>query len=147
MKNGNVNIPTHGEDWKRWRNWGNCRHLRLRDIKRQRKLWRRRRWRRGTWESVCSTTLAALGVWRRLLVNSEMKASCRCWRADHDGETRERADTRVRWSARTWNLRPSNSNRKWWRARNTLSSQQFSIKGKYRCYVAKSLAEKNARGR
>ena len=39
------------------------RHLRLRDIRRQRKLWRRRRWRRGR-EKVSATTLAAPGIWR-----------------------------------------------------------------------------------
>jgi hypothetical protein len=67
----------------------------------------------GGLERVSATTFSEPGVCLRSVVNSEMYARWRCWRADCGGETRVMAATSGLWSVRSWNRLPSNKKRKW----------------------------------
>ena len=49
-------------------------------------------------DSASATTFSVPGVWRISVVNSEMYAKCRCWRADQGGDTRTIAETSGLWS-------------------------------------------------
>ncbi len=39
-------------------------------------------------DRASATRLSCPGVWRAVIANSDMKASCRCWRAEFGGERR-----------------------------------------------------------
>ena len=55
----------------------------------------------GGLDRASATTLSEPGVCLRSVVNSEMYARCRCWRADCGGVTRTMAATSGLWSVRS----------------------------------------------
>ncbi len=60
----------------------------------------------GGRDNASATTLPCPDVCLISEVNTDKKANCRCWRADHGSDTRERADTSGLWSVRMWNFWP-----------------------------------------
>ena len=64
------------------------------------------------WERSSATPFWEPGRWTRLLVNSKMKDSCLCWRADQGGETLNRACVRGLWSAKKVKFLPSRRKQK-----------------------------------
>jgi hypothetical protein len=77
-------------------------------------------------------------------VNSEMNANCLCWRADHGGDTLERAETSGLWSVSSRNLRASRRNRK---CRMAVKAANSSLsKVEYQLSVELSFLEKKASG-
>ena len=61
----------------------------------------------GSRLKASATTFSWPGVCRMSEVNSAMKESCRCWRADHGGVVRNRDVTSGLWSVSRRNWRPS----------------------------------------
>jgi hypothetical protein len=60
-------------------------------------------------------------------VNSAMKESCRCWRADHGGVVRNREVTSGLWSVSRRNRRPSSKNLKCLTALKAASSSLSKV--------------------
>jgi hypothetical protein len=60
-------------------------------------------------------------------VNSVMKESCRCWRADHGGVVRNREVTSGLWSVSRRNCRPSSKNLKYLTALKAASSSLSKV--------------------
>ena len=74
-----------------------------------------------------ATTFSCPGVCRMSEVNSAMKESCRCWRADHGGVVRNRDVTSGLWSVSRRNWRPSRRNLKCLTALKAASSSLSKV--------------------
>jgi hypothetical protein len=74
-----------------------------------------------------ATTFSWPGVCRMSDVNSAMKESCRCWRADHGGVVRNRDVTSGLWSVSRRNCRPSSENLKCLTALKAASSSLSKV--------------------
>ncbi len=74
-----------------------------------------------------ATTFSWPGVCLMSDVNSVMKESCRCWRADHGGVVRNRDVTYGLWSVSRRNCRPSSRNLKCLTALNAASSSLSKV--------------------
>ncbi len=98
----------------------------------------------GGLERASATTFSEPGVCLRSVVNSEMYARWRCWRADCGGVTRVMAATSGLWSVRSWNCLPSNKNRKWRMVAKAASSSLSKVK--YFASAGASFFEKKANG-
>ncbi len=74
-----------------------------------------------------ATTFSWPGVCRTSEVNSAMKESCRCWRADHGGVVRNRDVTSGLWSLSKRNCHPSSKNLKCLTALKAASSSLSKV--------------------
>jgi hypothetical protein len=74
-----------------------------------------------------ATTFSWPGVCLMSDVNSAMKESCRCWRADHGGVVRNRDVTSGLWSVSRRNCRPSSKNLKCLTALKAASSSLSKV--------------------
>ncbi len=79
------------------------------------------------WLKASATTFSWPGVCRMCDVNSAMKESCRCWRADHGGVVRNRDVTSGLWSVSRLNCRPSSNNIKCMTALKAASSSLSKV--------------------
>ncbi len=98
----------------------------------------------GGLERASVTTFSEPGVSLRSVVNSEMYARWRCWRADCGGVTQVMAATSGLWSVRSWNCLPSNKNLKWRMVAKAASSSLSKVE--YFASAGASFFEKKANG-